>query len=147
MSAMMAPLLVGVVGVAAFAPLARRRGDQDNVPRAELQGTLPADSVRGRAARAGQHVGGGGVTQAEDAVDVGGDGAVPLRGSHLRDRGGRGRPDAMVRDRMSRSPKAARVRATRASPSSGVASSCCMATQTVGPPSSEARVLACSAAR
>ena len=79
----------------------------------------------GGAGAALEHVGGGGVDEAEDAVYVGGQGAAPLGGGHGGDGGFDGRPDAVVDDEDVEVAEGLRERgATRASPSSGVASSC-----------------------
>src|ERR1017187_7771463 len=90
----------GVVSVKAFAALAGRGGDEDDVAASGGRGGI------GRAERGAdgcgrgtsEHVGGGGVNQAEDAIEIGGDGAVPLGSGHGGDGGGGGRPDAVVGD-------------------------------------------------
>ena len=77
----------GVVGVEGLATLAGGGGNQNDV----AAGT----SVDGGA---GEHVGGGGVDEAEDAVVVNRLGAAPLGGGHGGDGGLDGRPDAVVGD-------------------------------------------------
>ena len=89
----------GVVSVARFSTLAGGGGDEDDVSAGGLEGDAAGGEV-GIALRAGagEHMGGGGVAKAEDTVDVGGDGAVPLGGGHVGNSGGGGRPDAVVGD-------------------------------------------------
>jgi len=96
--------------MAGFAALAGGRGDENDVS----AGGLERDAAGGEGfdvsgpfdprsqkrdlghPRASEHVDGGGVAEAEDTVDVGGDGAMPLGGGHIGDGGGDGRPDAVI---------------------------------------------------
>jgi hypothetical protein len=102
----------GVVGVAAFSALAGGGGDEDDVASSGLEGDaaggkglgiwwwfIPKSQRRDPGhPRAGEHVGGGGVDEAEDGVDVGGLGETPLGGGHGGDGGFDGGPDAVVGD-------------------------------------------------
>src|ERR1017187_7652250 len=90
----------GVVGVKAFAALAGRGGDEDDVAASGGRGGI-GRAERGadrRGRGTSEHVGGGGGNQAEDAIEIGGDGAVPLGSGHGGDGGGGGRPDVVVGD-------------------------------------------------
>src|ERR1019366_9078669 len=89
----------GVVGVASLATLAGGGGDEDDVSASGLERDTAGGGV-GIAFRAGagEHVGGGGVDEAEDTRDIGGNRAMPLGGGHASDGGGDRRPDAVVGD-------------------------------------------------
>ena len=77
----------GVIGVAGFAALAGGGRDEHDVTAAAVFRPW-----------AREHVGRGGVNEAEGGVDVGGNGTAPLGGGHGGDVGFDGRPDAVVDD-------------------------------------------------
>ncbi len=82
--------------MATFSALTGGGGDEDDVSAGGLEWNTSRGLTRTSGAWAGQHVGGGGVDQAKDAVDVGGLGEAPLGGGHGGDGGFDGRPDAVV---------------------------------------------------
>lgn len=86
----------GIVSVANFSALTGGGRDENDVAACGLEGDTSGSFTRACGAWAGEHVGGGGMDEAEDTVDVGGLGEAPLRRGH----GGYGRfdrrPDAVV---------------------------------------------------